>query len=70
MEKYFSTKEVAEMLSISIKTVLSLINSGRIKATNLAVGSRALYRVTSRDLNKFINSNKYGKRNTDNQEVS
>lgn len=65
MEKYFSTKEVAEALSISIKTALTLINSGRLKATNIAVGSRALYRVTGRDLNKFINSNKYGKRNTD-----
>ena len=70
MEKYFSPKEVAELLSINKKTVLSLINSGRIKATNIAIGSRALYRVTSSDLNKFINSNKYGKRNSEDQKTS
>lgn len=70
MEKYLTTKEVAEMLSISVKTTLSLINSGRIKATNIAVGTRALYRITTDDLDKFINDNKYGKRNSKNKKIN
>lgn len=69
MEKYFSTKEVAEMLSINTRTVILLINSGRIKATNIAAGSRARYRVTSSELDKFINDNKYGKRNSNNKKT-
>jgi len=70
MKEFYSPKEAAELLSVNRKTILSLINSGRIKATNIAVGTRALYRVAREDLDKFINSNQeYGQRNTKDKEI-
>ena len=64
--EYYSTKEVAEMLAINRKTLLSLIKSNKIVATNIAVGDRALYRISREELDKFTNSNKYGKGHTKN----
>lgn len=55
-KEYYSPKEAAEKLSVNRKTILSLINSGRIKATNMATGTRALYRIPRKELEKFINS--------------
>jgi excisionase family DNA binding protein len=52
---YYSTKEVAEKLSLNKQTILSLINTGKLKAANVAVGKRAIYRITQEELNKFIN---------------
>lgn len=69
-KEYYSPKEAAEMLSVNRKTILTLINSGRLKATNIAVGTRALYRISIVELANFINSNKdYGPRDTKNQET-
>jgi excisionase family DNA binding protein len=65
-KEYYSTKEVAEILGINRKTLLSLIKSNKIVATNIAVGSRALYRISREELDKFTNSNKYGERHTKN----
>jgi len=64
MKEYYSPKEAAEILSVNRKTILTLINSGKIVATNIAVGSRALYRISKQELNNFINKNQdYGQRN-------
>jgi len=71
MKEFYSPKEAAEILSVNRKTILTLVNSGRIKATNVAVGTRALYRIPRAELENFINSNKeYGPGNTKNQESS
>lgn len=71
MKEFYSPKEAAEMLSVNRKTILTLINSGRLKATNIAVGTRALYRISRSELENFINQNKeYGTGNTKNQETN
>ena len=46
---YYSTKEVAEKLSLNKQTILSLINTGKLKAANVAVGKRAIYRITQEE---------------------
>lgn len=70
MKEFYSPKEAAEMLSVNRKTILTLINSGRLKATNIAVGTRALYRISRSELENFINQNKeYGTGDTKNQET-
>jgi len=62
MKDYYSPKEVSEILSVNRKTILSLINLGKIQAVNIAVGSRSLYRIPKEELDKFLNnSQKYGK---------
>ncbi|MFA5438173.1 MAG: helix-turn-helix domain-containing protein [Candidatus Omnitrophota bacterium] len=71
MKEFYSPKEAAEMLSVNRKTILTLINSGRLKATNIAVGTRALYRISRSELENFINQNKeYGTGDTKNQETN
>jgi len=69
-KEYFSPKELAELLSVDRKTIFSLINSGRIRATNMASGSRALYRISREELNRFTNNKQeYGSRHTKHQKT-
>ena len=59
MEKeYYSPKDAAELLSVNRKTILSLINSKRINAINMAVGKRPLYRISRLELKNFIENHK------------
>lgn len=53
MSKLMKTSQVAEMLSVSNRTVQNWCKSGTIKAVK--VGS--LYRISEEDLEEFLNRN-------------
>ncbi len=54
--KFYDTKEVAELLNVSTKTVIRWIKRGEIRALNVggssAKGKR--WRITEKDLKNFI----------------
>lgn len=54
MTNYLSTKEVAARLSVSAKWVRAAIASGELPAVNMSKGTRAVYRVSERDLSTFM----------------
>jgi excisionase family DNA binding protein len=54
-KEYYSPQEIADKLSLSKQTVLSLIKSGKLKASNLSVGKKAVWRISEESLNKFAN---------------
>lgn len=66
MEKdFYSPKEVAKILSVDYRTILYLITSKKLEVTNLAVGTRPLYRISHAQLQNLIKNKKpYGTRNT------
>ena len=52
--KLYTTVEVTEMLSISLRTVRKWINNGELAHTRLSASKR-LIRVREEDLNAFLN---------------
>jgi len=55
MSDLYAVCEVAEYLKLSYWTVLKYIRSGDLKAAKLG----GEYRVSKRDLNKFVQSQRY-----------
>jgi len=54
-EQYFTTKEIAESLQLSLLQVRNLIKSGQLPAYR--VGYRS-YRISESDFNSFLQSRK------------
>ncbi len=54
MEKYYNPKEIAELLSVSEKTIRRYIKSGKIKA--IKIGSRL--KISESNYMEFVNSQK------------
>lgn len=55
--KKLTTNEVAERYSVSEDAVRRWIRERRLKATNIAAGSRTVYRVTEAALDAFDQAN-------------
>lgn len=54
MEKYYSAKEVAQILSVTKQTVINLINRGELAAVRVA----SVYRIKESDLKDYLERNK------------
>lgn len=54
MDKYYSPKELAKMLSVSHRTVLKLIKSGKLRALNVGAGERPIYKILDGEYQRFI----------------
>lgn len=52
--KYYSTKEISNILGLKIKTIQKLIRSKKLKAFKLG----KVYRVAEYDLKQFIENQK------------
>lgn len=53
----FTTKEVADLYVVSHERVTSWIRSGRLKAEDIANGSRTVYRISGAQLDAFDQAN-------------
>lgn len=58
MKEYYSPSEAAEALGVRREHVLRLIKSGKIVASNLGIGQRAVYRISKQELEGYIKKNK------------
>jgi excisionase family DNA binding protein len=56
MPKYFSVKEVADQLRVTVDKVTDLIRTQKLNAfdVSLAAGSRARWRISETDLQDFL----------------
>jgi len=52
-KEYYSPQEIADKLSLSKQTVLSLIKAGKLEAADWGVGKKPVWRVSQDSLNKF-----------------
>ena len=53
MEKYYTIKEVAEIIRVTPSAVTKWISGGKLKATKIA----GVVRIKEEDLNNFIKGN-------------
>lgn len=62
--KFYTIKEVAEILSVCPKTVVSLIRDGKLKAVEIGGTERISFRVYEKELDRFMaeNAEKYRKK--------
>jgi predicted site-specific integrase-resolvase len=52
-QKYYTKKEVADMLSVTIRTVDNYKNEGRLKYTYLSKNGDKTPRITQKDFDAF-----------------
>ena len=52
MEKYYTTKEIAEMLRVHPRTIIKYIGEKSLKASKVGVG----WKIAQGDLRKFVES--------------
>lgn len=57
MDKFFTPKEIANSLSVSTRTVINMIRTGKLRAVNVAGLKRMTYRVYEKELDRFIAEN-------------
>jgi excisionase family DNA binding protein len=65
IKEFYTPKDAADLLSINKMTILRLIKSGQLAATNIGTGQRMVYRISKSALSGFI-SKKHGNGNTKN----
>lgn len=49
-----TTTQAAEQLGLSVKTIRSMIHSGRLTAINVSAANKPHYRIRQSDLHKFL----------------
>lgn len=54
MEKIYTTKQVAELLQVSVITIRRYIKSGKLKASKIGKD----YRISERDIKQLLNETK------------
>lgn len=55
VEKFYTCNEVAEMFRVKVITVWEWIRLGKLEATNTGSENKPYYRVSEKQLKKFIN---------------
>lgn len=50
---YYTVSETAELIRVSNKTVIRLIKAGKLKALNVSVGKRFIYRIPREEIELF-----------------
>lgn len=54
MKNIYSPKEAAELLKVTNDHILRLIKSGKLLASNVGLGQRAVWRISHDEINKFL----------------
>lgn len=54
MEKYYTVKEVSDILHRNSRTIYAYIRSGQLKAANQKPGTTSKYLIAESDLKEFI----------------
>lgn len=57
-DNFLTIKEVADKLNVSKMTIYRVIKAGDLKAIDIGTGARRVYRVSQKELNKFIEKQK------------
>ncbi len=62
--KFYTIKEVAHILNVCTKTVISLIRDGKLQAVEIGGTERISFRVYEKELDRFMaeNAEKYRKK--------
>lgn len=58
-KQFYSPQDAAKVLDVNPYTILRLIKSGRLHATNLGAKNRKMYRISAEDLKAFINQGRH-----------
>lgn len=58
MNEYYSPIKAAEVLGVNREHILRLIKSGKIVASNIGTGHRAVYRISHEELANYLKKNK------------
>ena len=74
MKDIYSPKQAAELLGVTKDHILGLIKSGKLIASNIGLGQRAVWRISREGINNFLSESKKEiheqSRNTQNQKSS
>lgn len=62
MKEFYTTKEFAKLMAISLRQVHKLIHNGMIRAVNVSIGPRPTYRILCKEYLRFI-AEQYTKQN-------
>jgi len=54
MEQQYTPEEVAKLLKVHKQTVYRYIKSGKLKASNISMGTKKYYRISNTDLGDFM----------------
>lgn len=54
MEKYYTTKQVAEILGLAPFTIRKYVREGKLKAERIG-GQREIIRISESELKRFMN---------------
>ena len=57
MDKFFTPKQLAEVLNVHSRTVINLIKGGKIKAVAIGGIKRTTYRIYEKELDRFMAEN-------------
>jgi excisionase family DNA binding protein len=57
-QEYYSPVEAAEVLGVNREHILRLIKSGKIVASNIGTGQRAVYRISITEVQHYLKKNK------------
>lgn len=61
MKEFYTTREFAELLSVHPKTVINLIHAKKIRAVNVSIGKKPVYRILCKEYLRFISEENYDK---------
>jgi len=53
-KELYSPKEAAEILMVNKEHILRSIKSGKLAAANIGSGKRAVYRISAKDIAKYL----------------
>jgi len=54
MKEFYTTKEFAELLSIHPRSVIKLIQANKVRALNISLGEKPVYRILCKEYLRFI----------------
>lgn len=57
MDKFYTTKELGNILNVSPRTIINLIKTGKIKAVIIGGVKRTTYRIYEKELDRFMAEN-------------
>jgi excisionase family DNA binding protein len=54
VKEFYTTKEFAELLSVHPRTVIKLIHAKKIRAVNVSIGNKPVFRILCKEYLRFI----------------
>jgi excisionase family DNA binding protein len=56
-DKFYTTYDLAKIMKVNYRTILTLIKTGKISAVNLGTSKRPLWRIYEGQYRKFLAEN-------------